>query len=193
VFLAFALGIASAFVVLWVRPHFEPMLPRGPSVARNALDSFAVTSLVEETVKLLAVLPLCLFAREWDEPLDGIVYGAAVALGFASVENAFYLASSGEIALVLARAFTATLLHVSCTGGVAFVLGCVRLRRCTRAWALLAFAVVVAAHGTYDLIVSGVPKWSPVALLVVLPCLLAGLALATGWARDRSREYHPEA
>ena len=151
--LAFALGIASAFVVLWVRPRFEVLLPHAPSVTRSALDSFAVTALVEEAIKLCAVLPLFFFAREWDEPLDGIVYGAAVALGFASVENAFYLASTGEMSIVLARAFTATLLHVSCTGGVAFVLGTARLRRCTRAWAALAFAVVVAAHGTYDLIV----------------------------------------
>jgi hypothetical protein len=39
-----ALGIASAFAVLWIRPSLEVLLPRGPSVARSPPGSFAVTA-----------------------------------------------------------------------------------------------------------------------------------------------------
>jgi protease PrsW len=46
---------------------------------------------VEETVKGLALVAIFLFWRsEIDSPLDGIIYGAMVGMGFAMVENVFY-------------------------------------------------------------------------------------------------------
>lgn len=46
---------------------------------------------VEETVKGMALVAIFLFWRsEIDSPLDGIIYGAMVGMGFAMVENVFY-------------------------------------------------------------------------------------------------------
>lgn len=46
---------------------------------------------VEETLKGVALLGIVLFARqEIDSPLDGIIYGAMVGMGFAMVENVYY-------------------------------------------------------------------------------------------------------
>lgn len=48
--------------------------------------------LVEESLKGLAVLLIWLvFPREFDSPLDGMVYGAITGLGFAATENVLYL------------------------------------------------------------------------------------------------------
>ena len=59
----------------------------------------------EELFKFLAVFLTVYNNDEFDEPMDGIVYGATAALGFASVENVIYLLreyreSAGAFALV---------------------------------------------------------------------------------------------
>lgn len=46
---------------------------------------------VEETIKSLALVAIFIFWRsEIDSPLDGIIYGAMVGMGFAMVENVYY-------------------------------------------------------------------------------------------------------
>lgn len=52
---------------------------------------FIIAPIVEELCKFLAVRQLVYKNREFDEPMDGIVYAASVALGFASLENLGYL------------------------------------------------------------------------------------------------------
>lgn len=47
--------------------------------------------IVEEITKFLSIRCTLYPSSEFDEPLDGIIYGVAGALGFASLENAFYL------------------------------------------------------------------------------------------------------
>ncbi len=52
--------------------------------------------IVEESLKGLAVLIVfLLFRKEFDSILDGIVYGAIAALGFAATENSFYIYTYG--------------------------------------------------------------------------------------------------
>ncbi|RMG64363.1 MAG: PrsW family intramembrane metalloprotease, partial [Calditrichaeota bacterium] len=46
---------------------------------------------VEESAKFLAVYLTIFRNPEFDEPMDGIVYGVAAALGFAALENVGYL------------------------------------------------------------------------------------------------------
>ena len=53
-----------------------------------------VAPVVEESVKGLALLGIFFFWRtEIDSPLDGIIYGAMVGMGFAMVENLYYFAT----------------------------------------------------------------------------------------------------
>ena len=49
----------------------------------------------EETVKISIIAAIALRARDFDEPMDGVVYGTAVGLGFAAVENLLYVAGAG--------------------------------------------------------------------------------------------------
>jgi RsiW-degrading membrane proteinase PrsW (M82 family) len=59
--------------------------------AGDALAASLIAPPVEETIKGLAVLGIFLFWRhEIDSPLDGIIYGAMVGMGFAMVENVYY-------------------------------------------------------------------------------------------------------
>ena len=57
----------------------------------NAAAPALIGPPVEETVKGLALVAIFLFWRsEIDSPLDGIIYGAMVGMGFAMVENVYY-------------------------------------------------------------------------------------------------------
>ncbi|MFH0825481.1 MAG: PrsW family glutamic-type intramembrane protease, partial [Pseudomonadota bacterium] len=53
-----------------------------------------VGPVVEEVVKFTTVRLTVYKHAEFDEPLDGVVYSASTALGFASLENLFYLVSA---------------------------------------------------------------------------------------------------
>src|SRR5688572_17147363 len=55
------------------------------------IQFFFVVGPVEETVKLLAVLIFAYNQPQFDEPVDGIIYSAAAALGFAAIENVLYV------------------------------------------------------------------------------------------------------
>ena len=65
-----------------------------------SIADFSTTSIaapiIEETLKGLAVLVVfLLFRREFDSILDGIVYGAITAMGFAAIENVLYIYRNG--------------------------------------------------------------------------------------------------
>ena len=55
-----------------------------------------VAPIIEEALKGLAVLVVfLLFRKEFDSILDGIVYGAIAAMGFAAIENVLYIYRNG--------------------------------------------------------------------------------------------------
>ena len=57
---------------------------------------FLVVGPVEETVKLLAVRLYAYRKPEFDAVVDGAVYGAMAGLGFATIENAIYIAGQTQ-------------------------------------------------------------------------------------------------
>ncbi len=113
--------------------------------------TMAVTALgaplVEEALKGLAILGVMLFSDQFDNPTDGVVYGTAVALGFAVSENLLY--SLGAVAdsphavgqLVLIRTLTSAGVHAVASSLFGGALGVAYLSR--RWWS----RVLVAGAG----------------------------------------------
>ncbi len=67
--------------------------------ATNLATGVLIAPFVEELLKGLAVLLVFLvFHNEFDSILDGIVYAAVVALGFAATENTYYIYKFGYLA-----------------------------------------------------------------------------------------------
>lgn len=89
------------------------MLPAltGTSLLAIALSNLLVVGPIEEVGKYLVVRRWALRHPAFNEPLDGIVYAAAAALGFAALENFFYLVDNGAW-LILIRGPLSTLNHV---------------------------------------------------------------------------------
>lgn len=120
------LAIAPGIFVLWYfyhRDRYEPepltwvvkvfiygALATVPAVLlelpfpEGFLSTVVAAPVIEESMKFLVVYLTVFRDREFDEPVDGIVYAVAAALGFATVENIFYVMGGGFETGVL-RAF----------------------------------------------------------------------------------------
>ncbi|RPI83902.1 MAG: protease PrsW [Chloroflexi bacterium] len=70
----------------------------GSELATGFTTTSFIAPIVEEILKGFAVfLIFLLFRQEFDSVLDGIVYAAVTALGFAATENAFYIFNFGYV------------------------------------------------------------------------------------------------
>ena len=68
----------------------------GSEGATDFATASIIAPIVEESLKGLAVLVVFfLFQMEFDSVLDGIIYGAITALGFAAIENVLYIYNYG--------------------------------------------------------------------------------------------------
>ncbi|MCB9418799.1 MAG: PrsW family intramembrane metalloprotease [Ardenticatenaceae bacterium] len=90
---AFLWGAIPSVVVAFIANSVlsVPFYLLAGQTAGDALAASLIAPPVEETIKGLAVLGIFLLWRhEIDSPLDGIIYGAMVGMGFAMVENIYY-------------------------------------------------------------------------------------------------------
>jgi protease PrsW len=98
VWMCVALGAVSvlpvAWVELWLLHHLLFSINPLVAAAQNALWIAAVP---EEIAKVGIIAVVALKSREFDEPMDGVVYGAAVGLGFAAVENFLYVTQNANV------------------------------------------------------------------------------------------------
>nr|MBC7245921.1 PrsW family intramembrane metalloprotease [Chloroflexota bacterium] len=95
-FVAFVWGAVPAAILSIIGEAIlgEPLIALGKASA-ELLSSSLLAPVVEELAKGLALLLLLLFFwREFDDVLDGIIYGATIGFGFAMTENIFYFAGS---------------------------------------------------------------------------------------------------
>jgi len=68
----------------------------GSASAADFSTTSIAAPIIEEALKGLAVLVVfLLFRKEFDSILDGIVYGAITAMGFAAIENVLYIYRNG--------------------------------------------------------------------------------------------------
>jgi RsiW-degrading membrane proteinase PrsW (M82 family) len=126
----------------------------GGSYLSIALYAFGVVGLSEEGMKF-AVLRLYNYPkREFDEPYDGIMYGAAVSLGFAAIENVLYVMTSEDaMQTALMRMFTAVPAHASFGVVMGYFAGRAKFSANSSAGLLLlrGLAAAILLHGLYDL------------------------------------------
>jgi RsiW-degrading membrane proteinase PrsW (M82 family) len=111
-----------------------------------------VVGFVEEGAKLLGAT-FALRRREFDEPVDGIVYGIVSSLGFAAAENFHYFAVARLAApTVIARCFMSVPAHMFFGAIWGYALGARLVDKNKRVFGSLALAA--AAHGLFDAFLS---------------------------------------
>lgn len=86
----FVLGAASVIPTLFVE-NILAMANIFTGLLSAAYTAFIVAGMTEEYFKRIVVVKFALFHKDFNEKLDGIVYCAFSALGFATVENIMYV------------------------------------------------------------------------------------------------------
>jgi protease PrsW len=163
VFVTFALGglsVLPAGFLEWALMSASPYLNPQLMTFGGELPAFPIALLVftlvvglsEEGSKLLGAI-FAARRKEFDEPVDGIVYGTASALGFAAVENIKYFAFGRlSTAIIAARMFTSIPAHLFFGAIWGYALGRKLVSRKTSVLLFLGWAALM--HGTFDTLLS---------------------------------------
>ncbi len=143
-------------------------------LASLAAGMLFVVGPVEEVCKFLAVRLLAYRSAFFDEPGDGLAYSAAASLGFASLENLYYVMEFGP-AVMLLRAPLSTVAHVIFGSFWGYALGVQVRSGQRRGWQTMAsIAMGAVAHGLFN-----------VAVFVSFPAAVALVAFGTAWTLGR--------
>lgn len=205
--LAYALGIYAMLsahgLTSLAEDAFTPdWLQRGGELAK-IFDAFVLSGLLEELSKGVLLIVAIYHWRELDEPLDGVIYGVALSLGFATLENALYLTRLG-LGAAWARAVFAVPAHALFGGAMGYYAGRLKFaprpspgattppRRARWKDAVLCLTVPTAFHGCYDYALLHLLDWKVwIAITVVSAALWRFVLLRTGHA-ERSSPYRPK-
>ena len=142
-----------------------------------AIGCFLIIGPCEELAKFLAVRLVMFRSKEFDEPLDGIIYASAAALGFASLENVFYVIDFTHglgirwAALGL-RSFLALPGHIIFGSVWGYALGRKKFDPSYPVWSRVLLASLL--HGVYDFVLI-FPPTRPLILLymsIMVPLLV---------------------
>ena len=147
------------------------------------LNAFLVAGFSEELFKFLVLHLYCARKRDFDEPMDAVVYSVVASLGFACLENVLYVMNGGMLAAAL-RAVTAVPAHASLGVLMGYYYAKQRFGPAGRArlWSK-ALWVPVLVHGLYDvspMILSSGLFEAEARPALVLALLVASLCLM-GW------------
>ena len=113
--------------------------------------AFFVAALPEESFKLLALWLVLRKNPYFDEHFDGIVYAVCVGLGFAAVENIFYVFSEEEwVTVAISRALLAVPGHYAFAILMGYYYSVYHFVDHSPKVAACILLVPVAAHGVYD-------------------------------------------
>jgi RsiW-degrading membrane proteinase PrsW (M82 family) len=147
----FGLGVLIIIPVLAVGLPARWAITGGSNALLIGLrEGFLVAALPEEFCKLLVLGLYCARHRAFNEPMDGVIYGVAASLGFATLENLLYVAHGGMNAAFL-RALTAVPSHAFLGAIMGYYVGQARFDPHRRASFLFkAWALPTLLHGLYD-------------------------------------------
>jgi protease PrsW len=162
------------------------------SFGEMAYLAFIVAGFTEELFKFLVVKTTIYKSPYYDEPVDGLVYSSAAALGFASVENIEYLILFGwQTALV--RAPITTLAHVVFSAMWGYPLALKKLKRKnSTAFLWLGLIGAMAGHGLYDFLAfQQNDSFTKIPILLGMIGLFGGLIALFVFLITRSQRLSP--
>jgi len=150
----------------------------GVGELKNISGALFVIAPVEELSKLLGFF-VCypMIRKHLNEPVDGILYIACVALGFSLVENILYIASSTALLEVaFTRIFISTPVHISFSALMGLAIFCIT--RYQMRWRILLFGMVYAclSHALFDVLL-----FEEVNIIIVLAFTLFSYYVVLTW------------
>lgn len=164
VFRAFIFGALLVFPIMFI----QYVLDVENIVQSGFVHAFFSISLLEEFFKWFILIYAVYQHVEFDEPYDGIVYGVAVSLGFATFENIFYLFANG-LEYAIGRALLPVSSHALFGVIMGYYLGKGKFTEVSKAkWIILSLFLPFLFHGIYDFILISIENW----LIFILPFMI---------------------
>lgn len=191
--LAFAFGILAAGLSQTLYLALEPLGLRydaGYLAETNSLALFAYALLaigpIEELSKLLLFVLVVIRFKEFDEPLDGIIYASFIGLGYAAVENWQYLEYLTPLEAV-ARGFASPVVHMVFASIWGYWIGRAFLNgQSLLLGTVVGFVISAVLHGLYDFAVLLQPYSALPAAALIIVCIWL-------WRLRLMRKLHHEA
>ena len=113
----FLYGILITIPAFFLNTVISEFFYSNTRVSPGLITSFLTAAPVEEGLKLLVLYHLVYKMKDFNEPIDGIVYGVTVSLGFATLENFYYVYiladhfNTTSMYLAVVRSFSAVPAH----------------------------------------------------------------------------------
>ena len=146
IFKSFILGIFLCFPAGWL--NYNLITLNEGEVGLSFIAGFT-----EETLKFLAFLFFIKPKFEFNEPMDAIVYGTLISLGFATYENLEYVFVYNEdfssLSVALIRSVSAIPLHAACGVIMGYFLGLYFFKG-SNVYLLQALVIPIGIHAFYN-------------------------------------------
>jgi RsiW-degrading membrane proteinase PrsW (M82 family) len=178
---AFVVGALSTYPAIKMEEYGIYVLEIVPSedLWQTFLFSFFVIGLAEEGAKLWFLRAFIVPQKDFNEPLDGIVYSVMISMGFATLENIIYIIyRDGGATVGLMRMFTAVPAHAGFAIIMGYFVGLSRFAATQKravwylAWALI---LPMTVHGLYDFFIF--QKVSHYLVLITFSTLIISLLM----------------
>jgi len=165
VFKVFIFGAILTFPIMFI----QYVLAAEGILQGHLTNSFLSIALLEEFLKWFILMFAVYQHADFDEPYDGIVYGASLSLGFATVENILYLVVNG-MEFAIGRAFFPVSSHALFGVIMGYYLGKAKFNQGGRQHLtlMLSFLIPFVLHGIYDYILFSEKRW----IYYLLPFML---------------------
>jgi RsiW-degrading membrane proteinase PrsW (M82 family) len=146
------------------------------AVSESLISSFLTAAPVEEGLKLSILYYFVYKMKDFNEPLDGIVYGVTASLGFATLENIYYVYlladyfETTSMALAIARSFSTVPAHA--VFGIFmgyFFMKYAFIKKGDNLF--FAFIIPFVLHGCYNLFISS--NFYAAMLLIIISWIVA--------------------
>ena len=164
------------------------------NASEGIISSFLTAAPVEESLKLAVLYFFVYKMKDFNEPIDGIVYGVTVSLGFATLENIYYVYlladyyETTSMAMAIGRSFSAVPAHA--VFGVFMGYFFMKYSFIKKKDNLLfAFVVPFVLHGCYNLFLSSNYYISLLLILISWIVALRMFSRLKKTQRKKRREY----
>ncbi len=174
--LAFVLGAGSFYLGMFmyralglVNLRFDAYLLAETNLPGLFAYAILAIGVIEEFAKMIPFLLIVIHLKEFNEPVDGIIYASFIALGFAAVENIQYLKFATGLE-AWARGFAGPVIHIVFASIWGYYIGRACLcRRYLLGTIIAALAITAILHGIYDFVVIAMPSPAlPVAAFLIV-------------------------
>ena len=167
-------GCIATIPIIFIELFLDKFNTFSSIFAHSFYDAFVSAALVEEGMKFLLLYWIIWKRREFDQYFDGIVYAVFVSLGFALVENIFYVIELG-MGTAIMRAVLSVPGHGLFGVAMGYFFALAKFsgrKRIGLLW--LSFLVPLLFHGLYDFLLMYLGENENVLLMILL---LAGFIL----------------